>query len=79
MPPQQIPPCELVALTSLSPLSLSLSPLASQKGDGTFDPNAIKMQWNRSCGIETVLLTIKGQMSKSEYRKLAQPPEGSNY
>ena len=49
------------------------------KGDGTFDPNAIKMQWNRSCGIETVLLTIKGQMSKSEYRKLAQPPEGSNY
>ena len=37
------------------------------------------MQWNRSCGIETVLLTIKGQMSKSEYRKLAQPPEGSNY
>ena len=50
-----------------------------QDPKGNFIPEKSKFVWQRSSRIETVLVHIKSQFSKAEYRKLGQPSEGETY
>lgn len=48
---------------------------------GRVDPRrlAALASWNRSYGIENVLVAIRNEMASPTNRRLPQPPEGSNF
>ncbi|TYZ59852.1 hypothetical protein PybrP1_005794 [[Pythium] brassicae (nom. inval.)] len=48
---------------------------------GRVDPRrlAALASWNRSYGIENVLVAIRNEMASPSNRRLPQPPEGANF
>lgn len=48
---------------------------------GRVDPRRLPAlaSWNRTYGIETVLVAIRNEMASPTNRRLPQPPEGANF
>lgn len=57
---------------------INLSCVNSSTGEVTGDLQALA-QWNRNMTIETVLVSIKNNMSTPANKRTAQPPEGSTF
>lgn len=49
--------------------------------NGRVDPRRLPAlaSWNRSFGIENVLVAIRNEMASPTNRRLPQPPEGANF
>merc|ERR1719198_2187382 len=54
-------------------------PFVGSNGDVASAKLPILNSWNRNCRIEGVLQDLRKQMSKPEYKKLAQPPETATF
>ena len=73
--PPPIPPAGFVAAPASPPPTLAQGP------DGAVNPSKFPLlaNWQRSNRIEHLLVELKKAMTKQEYKKLQQPPEGVTY
>merc|ERR1719469_1226547 len=54
-------------------------PFVAPSGDLLPDKLPNRLQWDRTCRIEKLLVEVKKAMCTPQYKKLAQPPDGATY